>query len=67
MTTYRIYLLGTDGQIALGEWVEAETDTAARTLAEKRCFSARTTVELWRGAERIWRYNGLEIETSVRH
>lgn len=53
MAAYRVYKLNPAGRIVSGEWVEAETDDAAREAAHALCDHATPSVELWLGARRI--------------
>jgi hypothetical protein len=53
MTAYRVYQLDPAGHIAHADWLEAETDEAAESLALRLCGPGVPMVELWDGTRRI--------------
>lgn len=50
---YRVYRLSPAGKIVSGDWIEAESEQQARSMAETFCEEATPVVELWQGARRV--------------
>ena len=50
---YRVYKLNPAGRITSGEWIQADNEPNARTLARDLCRPGTPSVELWQGARRI--------------
>ncbi|MCR5872910.1 hypothetical protein LRS10_01075 [Phenylobacterium sp. J426] len=53
MPSYRLYKLGPDGRIAVGEWLEAADLREAQVKARAMCAGQPFDCELWLGAERL--------------
>lgn len=53
MASYRAYKIDSRGRIVQGEWIEAESEAAARGEAHALCDDETPTVELWQGARQI--------------
>lgn len=55
MPTYRVYRTDATGKIRAGEWLDAPSDEAARTLAMEFCEPGTPAIELWQGGRLVCR------------
>jgi hypothetical protein len=50
---YRVYKLNAAGRITDGEWINAEADDAAITLARQMCDHETPFVEIWQRQRKV--------------
>ncbi len=50
---YRVYKLSPGGRIMSGEWIEADNEDEAVSMAHAMCDEASPQVELWQGTTRV--------------
>lgn len=63
MTSYRLYCLDGAGQISLAEWIEAEDDVRAVTLAREMKNGA-LRCEVWQGPRLIARLDDHDLRRA---
>lgn len=63
MTSYRIYRLGGDGRLTLGDTFNASSDAEAIAHAQEM-HRAGTAAELWAGGRIVGRFSKLGVFTA---
>lgn len=53
MTIYRHYMLGPQGKIEFGDWIDAHDLAEAQQQAAARCGGRYVRCEIWQGPERL--------------
>jgi hypothetical protein len=65
MPSYRAYRLDSRHHIRNAEWVEAENDAQALSMAEDLCDPETPTVELWQATRKIEEIDCEEVEEKA--